>query len=232
MQANLLPDDYFSGEFVTSSTTLKQKLRQVKAVVFDWDGVFNNGQKNIDGHSSFSEIDSMGINMMRFSHFLQNKQLPISVIISGENNQLAASFAKRESFHANYYKVANKEKALMHLCQQYRISPAEVLFVFDDILDLSVAKIAGVRFMVGRSASPMLTQYAKESRLVDYITQNDGGHNALREISEIVMALSNNFVLAVEHRMKNSEVYQAYINLRNATAPQLFTLQDNEIIQA
>ena len=137
MQANLLPDDYFDGEFVTSSTTLKQKLRQIKAFVFDWDGVFNNGQKNIDGHSGFTEIDSMGINMMRFSHFLQNKQLPISVILSGENNQLAAAFAKRESFHVNYYKVAQKEKALMHLCEQHKISPSEVMFIFDDILDLA-----------------------------------------------------------------------------------------------
>jgi 3-deoxy-D-manno-octulosonate 8-phosphate phosphatase (KDO 8-P phosphatase) len=232
MQANLLPDDYFSGEFVTSSTTLKQKLKQVKAFVFDWDGVFNNGQKNIDGHSSFSEVDSMGINMMRFSHFLHSKNLPISAIISGENNQLAFSFARRENLHAVYSKTADKEKALMHFCAANSISPAEVLFVFDDILDLSVAKLVGVRFMVGRRANPMLLQFARENRMVDYITQNDGNHHAVREISEIVMALSNNFTLAVEHRMKFSEVYQSYVNLRITATPRFFTMGNNEIIQA
>ncbi len=232
MQANLLPDDYFSGEFVTSSTTLKQKLRQIKAFVFDWDGVFNNGQKNIDGHSGFSEIDSMGINMMRFSNFLQSKTPPLTAIITGENNQLAYSFAQRENLHAVYSKAANKEKALLHFCAANSISPAEVLFVFDDILDLSVARLAGARFMVGRKANPMLIEFAKENRMVDYITQHDGNNYALREISEIVMALSNNFVLALEHRMRFSDVYQAYITQRGITSPKFFVTSNNEITQA
>lgn len=232
MHANLMPEDYFYGDFVTNSITLKQKLRQVKAFIFDWDGVFNNGHKNIDGHSSFSEIDSMGINMMRFSHFLLNKQVPITAIISGENNQLAASFARRESFHSNYFKVSHKEEALFHLCDQYKISPPDVLYVFDDVLDLSVAKLAGVRFMVGRPANPLLTEFAKQNRLVDYITKQDGNNHAIREVSEIAMSLSNNFNLAIEHRMKFSDVYQAYISQRNTPETQFFTSKDNKIIQS
>lgn len=231
MQANLSPEDYFNGAFVTASTTLKQKLKQVKAFIFDWDGVFNDGRKNIDGHSNFSEIDSMGINMMRFSHYLLYKQLPITAIITGENNQLAFSYAKRENFHSVYYKAVDKEKALLHFCTAHKISPADVLFVFDDVLDLSVARIAGVRFMVGRTVNPLLTQFTKERRLVDYITQHDGNNYALREISEIVMTLCNNFELTIEHRMKFSELYQSYLSLRNDTASNFFTLKDNEIIQ-
>lgn len=232
MQANLQLEDYFNGEFVTNNLTLKQKLRQVKAYVFDWDGVFNNGQKNLNGDSSFSEIDSMGINMMRFCHSLQNKHLPITAIITGENNQLAFSFAKRESFNAVYYKMANKEKALLHLCEQYKLSPADIMFVFDDVLDLSAAKLAGVKFMIGRTCNPLLIKFAKDNRLVDYITKNDGDNNALREISEMVMTFSNNYNITIEHRVKYSEVYQSYIAQRNKVAPQLFTLKDNEVIQS
>jgi 3-deoxy-D-manno-octulosonate 8-phosphate phosphatase (KDO 8-P phosphatase) len=232
MHANLSLEDYFNGEFVTNPLTLKQKLRQVKAFVFDWDGVFNNGQKNIDGHSGFSEIDAMGINMMRFCHSFQNKQLPITAIITGENNQLAFSFAKRESFNAVYYKMANKEKALIHLCEQYKLSPADIMFVYDDILDLSSAKLAGVRFMIGRSCNPLLIKFVKENRLVDYITKHDGNNNALREISEMVMTFSNNFNLVIEHRMKYTDLYQAYISQRNQTVPQLFSVKDNAIIQS
>jgi 3-deoxy-D-manno-octulosonate 8-phosphate phosphatase (KDO 8-P phosphatase) len=170
MKANIAPEQYFRGEFISSPTTLKQKLKQVKAFVFDWDGVFNDGRKNFEGHSGFSETDSMGVNMMRFSYFLQHKQLPVTAIITGENNQLAFSFAKRENLHLVYYKAANKENALMHLCEQHRISPADILFVFDDVLDFSVAKLAGVRFMIGRNANPLLHEFAAERRLVDYIT--------------------------------------------------------------
>ena len=231
MQANLSLEDYFNGEFVTSHLTLKQKLRQVKAFIFDWDGVFNNGRKNIEGHSSFSEIDSMGINMMRFCHTIQNKQLPVTAIITGEDNKLAFSFAKRENFNAVYYKMANKEKALLHLCEQYKLSPADIMFVYDDVLDLSSARLAGVKFMIGRSCNPLLIKFAKEHRLVDYVTKHDGSNNAIREISEMVMTFSNNYNLTIEHRMKYSEVYQSYIKQRNLVTPQLFTLKDNEIIK-
>jgi len=232
MHANLLLEDYFTGEFVTNNLTLKQKIKQVKAFVFDWDGVFNNGQKNIDGDSGFSEVDSMGINLMRFSHFLQTKHLPITAIITGEHNKLAMSFAKRENFHSVYYKINNKEKALLHLCEQYKMSPADILFVYDDVLDLAAAKHAGVRFMINRSCNPLLIKFAKENRLVDYITKFDGNTNALREISEMVMTFSNNFNLAVEHRIKFSEAYQAYLQNRKEINPQLFTLQDNLITQS
>lgn len=231
MQANFNLEDYFNGQFITQSNTLRQKLKQVKAFVFDWDGVFNNGQKNLEGHSSFSEVDSMGINMMRFSHFLLNNKLPVCAIISGENNQLAASFAKRENFHVNYYKVAHKETALLHLCNQYHISPADILFVFDDVLDLSVAKLAGVRFMIGRKANPLFEKFVVDNRLVDYITQFDGGQNAIREISEIVMALSNNFNLCIEQRMKFGAGYQDYLILRKQVEPELYSSMDNKIIK-
>jgi 3-deoxy-D-manno-octulosonate 8-phosphate phosphatase (KDO 8-P phosphatase) len=230
MQINNQLEDYFEGTFIPNAAALRQKYRNIKAFIFDWDGVFNEGRKNIDGHSSFSEVDSMGINLMRFGHFQLNKQLPITAIITGENNQLAFSFAKRENFHAIYSKVSNKEKAMQHFCKQHNISPSEVMFVFDDVLDFSVANIAGVRMMVSRTANPMLNEFAKKSRLVDYITKHDGNNYALREISELVMTMTNNFTPAVEHRMRFTEQYQNYINVRRSTPTLSYILDQNEII--
>ncbi len=231
MKVNIAPENYFKGVFVSSATTLKQKLKQVKVLVFDWDGVFNDGRKNIEGHSNFSEVDSMGINLMRFSFYLTYKKLPITAVITGENNQLAFSFAKRECLNAVYYKAANKEMALMHLCDQYKISPADVLFVFDDVLDFSAAKLAGVRFMVGRGANPLLNEFAAENRIVDYITRFDGAHNAIREVSEIVMSMGNNFDITVDNRMRFSEAYQDYLALRREVVPDFFSAKDNQIIK-
>ena len=232
MQFSSIVEDYFKGEFVINSTALRQKFRTIKAFVFDWDGVFNNGQKNIDGHSTFSEVDSMGINLIRFNHHLLNKKIPISAIISGENNQLAFSYARRENFNSIYYKVAHKEKAILHLCKQHNISPAEVMFVFDDVLDLSVARLVGVRMMVNRDANPLLIEYAKNNRLVDYVTYFDGSNNALRELSEMIMVMTNNYETTIDHRIKFSEPYQAYLNIKNQIPTLSYTLLDNEITQA
>ncbi len=232
MQANFELENFFKGDFVSSPVVIRQKIKQVKAFIFDWDGVFNDGRKNFDGHSSFSEVDSMGLNMMRFSYFLLNKQLPVTAIITGENNDLAYSFAEREHLDAVYHKMIHKETALLHLCKVNHISPADVIFIYDDILDLSVAKIAGIKFLIGRDANPMLTQYAKDNRMVDYITANSGSNYAVREISEMVMAFYNNFNLTVDNRIKFSEVYKDYLHKRNQLRTRFFTAKDNEIIQS
>jgi len=229
-ESNITPEEYFEGVFVTRALTIQQKLQHIKAFVFDWDGVFNDGRKNIEGHSSFSETDSMGLNMMRFSYYLQHQQLPVSVILTGESNKLAISFAQRENFHLVYYKMPNKKKALDHLCEAYKLSPTEVLFVFDDVLDFSVAQLVGVRCMVTHSANTLLKKFAIEKELVDYITKHNGNDNALREISELMMTLSGNFDLTIENRMHYSELYHEYIQLRKSVSTQSFITKAQQVI--
>ena len=118
----------------------------------------------------------------------------------------------------------------MHLCEQHKISPADVLFVFDDVLDFSVAKLAGVRFMIGRPANPLLSEFAAERRLVDYITLHSGNENGVREVSEIIMSMANNFEVAIELRMKYGDAYKDYLAQRNKTEIQFFTTKENGII--
>lgn len=230
MEENISPEKYFKGVFVTDVSIIKQKLKNIKAFVFDWDGVFNDGRKNIEGHSSFSETDSMGINMMRFSHYLQHKELPVSVIFTGENNKLATSFARRENFHSVYCKTPNKKIALKHLCSAYKISPEQVLFTFDDVLDFSVAEVAGIRCMVTHAANMLLKKFAVEKQLADYITKKNGNNNALREVSELVMTISDNFNETIENRMHYSELYHEYIRLRKNISTEMFITKEQQIV--
>src|SRR4051812_30130410 len=91
---------YFRGRFVTDFAVIEQRLQYIKAFIFDWDGVFNNGHKNADGNSSFSETDSMGMNLLRFNHYIRKKDQPITAVITGESNKTAFFFTKREHFHS------------------------------------------------------------------------------------------------------------------------------------
>ncbi|MFM7428619.1 MAG: phosphatase, partial [Flammeovirgaceae bacterium] len=75
--------------FCTPAVSILQKLQSVKAFVFDWDGVFNDGTKHNQQGSGFTEPDAMGTNMLRFSYWLKNQQLPITAIITGEENEAA-----------------------------------------------------------------------------------------------------------------------------------------------
>src|SRR5580704_1165232 len=99
--------NFFKGNFLEASFALAEKLAGVKAIVFDWDGVFNNGVKDENGSSSFSEVDAMGTNLFRFNHYMRTGKVPITAIISGESNKSSETLAKREHFDAVYYKTAN-----------------------------------------------------------------------------------------------------------------------------
>ena len=105
------PADRFrelGGTFLTDAAELSKRLEAVRALVFDWDGVFNLGAKGEGASSGFSEADSMGTNMLRYGLWRRDGALPITAIVTGVDNSTAESFAKREHFHAIYRGVANK----------------------------------------------------------------------------------------------------------------------------
>lgn len=220
----------FQGQFLVSPAELQAKLFNVKAFISDWDGVFNNGMKDDNGSSPFSEIDSMGTNMLRFNHYLRTGTLPVFCIITGEKNKAAYTLAKREHFHAVYYNVKNKKEAFEHICSTYNLHPAEVAFIFDDILDLSVAEVCGLRIMVRHSGNPLLINYATKHRLADYITHNDGHNMAVRETTELLMGISNRYDDTIAERMHHTEIYKLFLAHRNQPETAFYTSVDGQIV--
>ena len=39
----------FKGTFFTDAALMAERLKGIKAILFDWDGVFNNGHKTAEG---------------------------------------------------------------------------------------------------------------------------------------------------------------------------------------
>src|SRR5665213_1147281 len=127
------------GVFLTAYPWFVTKVSRIKAFFFDWDGVFNTGAK-VEGHTSgFTETDSMGLNMLRLSYWLTNQKIPCLGVITGQDNSSAIQIAKRERFHSVYCGFLNKETAFKHLLKQNGLEPGQVAYVFDDILDVSIA---------------------------------------------------------------------------------------------
>jgi len=222
--------NHFIGKFITSEKEIASRLNNTKAIIFDWDGVFNNGFKQGQAGSGFSEVDSMGANLLRFSCFLKTKQLPLTAIISGEKNESAQFFANREHFDFSFYKIANKIEALNYICEQKKIKPEEVVYFFDDVLDLSIAKVCGVRILIAKQATALFTNYCINTNLVDYITANDGANCGVREACETLMTIGGNFSDVLTQRTNYSENYKQYIELRDTLSTLVFTKnQEGEI---
>lgn len=221
----------YGGIFMTPASKIAKKLENIRAFLFDWDGVFNSGKKGVEFTSTYSETDVLGINLLRFSYYLRFKSLPFIAIVTNLVNESAFQLAKREHFNAVYLSVKNKKDALHHIQEVFEIRPSQIAFIMDDVLDLSAAGVTGLSFMVGRKASPLFTDYVKKNELVDYITFQRGDLNAVRELCELIVGLSGNFVQTIEERVKFSENYEAYHDLKEEIEAKFYHKVDKKIIE-
>jgi len=215
------------GNFCRPFAEFKEKLAKIKAYLFDWDGVFNDGVKMEKGGSPFSEVDAMGTNLLRFGHWLKHDNLPYFGIITGEENPAALYLAKRECFHAVYLKSKNKLVAFDHFLRSHQLQQHEVAFVFDDVLDLGVAERCGVRVLVKRAATPMFQNYAIKNEMADYITANHD--HAVRETCELMLATLDRYDQAVNYRSQFHENYKIYLGIRQRVETKSYFTQGDSI---
>ncbi len=206
---------------VGSDKDLLRRLARTKAVLFDWDGVFNDGFKDAEGGSPFSEVGSMGVNLLRFALWLRNGSLPKAAIITGQHNPYSERFAQRERLHGVYMGFTNKPEAFDAFLKQHGLEADEVAFFFDDVLDLPVAARCGLRIMIGSPVTAWLVEQAIARSEADIVTANSGGENGLREATDAVIALLGNGAGVIEHRVKYSETYQRYLSERQAVKPEI-----------
>ncbi|WP_229598418.1 phosphatase [Runella zeae] len=202
-----------------------EKTKKIKAFIFDWDGVFNDATKNENGSSNFSEVDSMGTNLLRFGWWLStNGQMPYVAIISGERNVFSFQLTQREHFHGCYYRIKHKIAALEHFMASYNLTLDEIAFFFDDALDLSIAEKCGLRIMIRHQGNPLFQKYVVENNLVDYITAQEGGNFAVREGCELLLGIKGVFDETIAKRQLFYPDYNQYLTQRQSIKSNLFTL--------
>lgn len=211
------------GRFCVPAADLQSKLQKVRAFVFDWDGVFNDGSKRDLTGSGFSEPDAMGTNMLRFSYWLLNKSLPTTAIITGEENESAFFLGKRERFTSLYFKATNKLKSFEHFLNSNNLQPEEVAFVFDDVLDLGVASQCGVRIATHRLTNPLFNKYLIDNKISDYLTSQSGGNQAVREACELMIGLYGKYDQAISNRSQFSDMYTQYLAERQKVDTSIFS---------
>lgn len=210
------------GQFFCPPDVFLAKAATIKALIWDWDGVFNNGEKLGDQGSPFSEVDSMGTNLLRFALHQKNGSMPLAGIITGANNQTAVSFAEREHLQFLFLNYKNKKEALAHLVQDRGLKPSEVAFFFDDVLDLPLAQEVGLRIQIADPSKVLFNQAVEANNWADYRTAQVGGHGGLREASELVAAaIGVDFTALLRHRLDWSATYASYFAERQALSTQV-----------
>ena len=172
-----------------------------------------------------------GTKVLLLLYYFLHLKHPICAVISGEKNEPAFYFSEREGFQYSFYKVAHKAQALATLCERAGISPAEVAYFFDDVLDLPIAEQCGLRILVNQKINPLFQQYCIQHHLADYICAASGGQFAVREATELLIGLNENYDQVISERTNNSSNYQNYITERRTLKTTFFTLTESGIVE-
>jgi 3-deoxy-D-manno-octulosonate 8-phosphate phosphatase (KDO 8-P phosphatase) len=177
--------------FATPPEQLAVRLQRCRAVLLDWDGVVGPGLKGPGAPSVFNEIDAMGLNLLRYALWKRDpaQAVPAVAVVSGQRDPAAQALAERDNLDALYMGFLDKRLALEHLCRTRGLDPAELLFVFDDVIDLSVAERCGARFLVARPPQPLVEDLVRRRGLCDYVVRSPAAAGALREACEVALAL-------------------------------------------
>lgn len=208
--------EHIGGEFFTDVEQIARALQDVRVFLFDWDGVFNDGMKFGVQGSPFGEADSMGVNLLRLSYWLKHGKMPLTGIISGATNEVAKYYAEREGLEFCVRGFTDKGKAFTSLCDKLNIQPSEIAFVFDDVLDLPIAKQVAFRCRTRRDSGPLFSQYIRDRHLCDYLSAMPGGSHAVRECCELMIGLCFDFNTAVDVRCEYGPRYEEYLVLRKS----------------
>ena len=162
----------------------KEELKQVKALVFDVDGVLS---------SSIQTLDSQG-NPIRTSNIKDGfsivhaikMQYPIAIISGGNTPEVRLRYEKL-GVKEIYQGVKDKVECLNDFMSKHNLKAENVLFMGDDLPDLSIMKVVGIPTCPNDAV-----QEIKE--LSKYISDRNGGEGCVRDIIEQVLRAHNNWV--------------------------------------
>jgi len=209
------------GTFHPQSKNFIDRVRKIKTLILDWDGVFNMGYKNRDFSEGFNEIDSMGVNLLRFAFWQKTGTVLPIVIISGQNNNSIHFFAERENINYIYSGYKNKTEAFNEYCNKINLNHDYTAFIFDDILDFSIAKACGIRILINRESNPLMNEYADKKYLYDYKTANSCNNFGVREATELLASLISDFERLIDLRVSYDKTYIEYMTERKKIRPEL-----------
>jgi len=153
---------------------LRARLAAIQVVVLDVDGVLTDGGlwHGPEGEliKRFNVRDGLGIRL------LQRAGLEV-VFLSGGSG--GATEVRARQLGISHCVVGAKDKsiALASLRQQLGVAARQVVFVGDDVNDLSVHGVVGLLVATADAALPLRQR-------ADAVLLHNGGHGAVRELAE------------------------------------------------
>ena len=157
--------------------SVAERVRGIKLVIFDVDGVLTDGRIIYDDDGketkSFDVKDGHGIKLLMRAGIN-------AAIITARESKVVVHRAKNLGIELVYQGRKDKLEAFEEILEKTGLKPSETAYVGDDIIDLPVIRRAGFSAAVSDAVDEV-------KKRVDYVAGRPGGRGAAREVAEVIL---------------------------------------------
>ena len=153
------------------------RIKKVKALVLDVDGVLTDGKIIFESKGkdtkNFDVQDGFAIVLFKRAGFK-------TPIITARSSRVVTRRAKDLHIDKVYQNAFPKIKSFQKMLGDLKLKDEDVCFIGDDLPDLQVLRRAGFAVAVANAAQEI-------KKNVHYVTQKKGGEGAIREVVELIL---------------------------------------------
>jgi 3-deoxy-D-manno-octulosonate 8-phosphate phosphatase (KDO 8-P phosphatase) len=163
------------------SEDARTRAAKIRLAVFDVDGVLTDGTLTYDDrggeYKTFHTHDGLGLKL------LQQAGITVAVI-SARNSDTVAMRMRELGIKHVYQGSDDKLRVLQELLQILQVDKTQTAYTGDDLPDVPPMRLAGLAVAVQNAV-------ASVKQCAHWVTAKPGGHGAVREVCEYILAAQN-----------------------------------------
>ncbi|MBU1075936.1 MAG: HAD hydrolase family protein [Spirochaetes bacterium] len=167
--------------FLIRSFLLKNKLKKIKLILLDVDGVLTDGGLYFDNkgmeYKRFNVADGSGIKMALYTGIQ-------FAIVTGRRSKIVQNRAKELGIKKVYQGILKKVALFNRLKKDFKVSADQIAYIADDVIDLQLLRLVGVKVAVKNACKEI-------KKISDIMTSRKGGEGAVREFIEYLLKGNN-----------------------------------------
>jgi len=157
----------------------REKLKHIKAFVFDYDGVLTNG--NVYLTDSGMQLRQGNVRDGYALQLARKKGFHIAVI-TGSHDRGIEKRCHFLNIEQVFLGVSDKQKVFLEYLETYNLKAEEILFMGDDLPDYLIMKMAGIPCCPADACEEI-------KQVSEYISPLQGGKGCVRDVIEQVLKI-------------------------------------------
>ncbi len=173
---------------------LQQRLKAIRLMVFDVDGVLTDGRLWYGEHGealkAFHALDGLGLRLL--------KENGVHVaLVTGRQGAIVARRAADLGIAEVHQGISDKLPVIQEIATKMGLSLAEIGYMGDDIIDLVAMQRVGFAASV-----PNAPVYI--SQIAHWVATQEGGSGAVRECCDLILAAQGKLGACLQPRTFNT----------------------------